>query len=516
MKLRRLFVLAALAAAYVLALAPGPASAAGCKTEYTGPTAAFTYSPGTPAAGSAVTFDASSSQPGGYTSYSYDAQQQTCAIADSGESPITSYTWNWGDGTANTTGSSATANHTFASPGTYNVSVTVSAGSAGSDSASSSVVTAWQVTLTEPAAPGFWTQALKRQTINLAATAAGPQPVQRMEFYVRNVKVGEDTTAPYSVSFNTASIADGPAGIYARAVGTGGNSGSSATREVKIDNTAPVFTLVQHPGAVVKPGQDTFRVRFTDDEYLYGNAQCWADSPSQPVGADLCIGAGVEKVFESNYAANLAEGEHTVYFRALDAAGNGTTGSANVRVDGTAPDTSIASGPADGSSSTDSAASFGLGASEPGSTFRCRLYPDGSAAPAFGACSGASSHAVSGLAPGPYRFEAVAVDQAGNEDASPAGRTFTVVAPSSGGPNGGGTQTGGQTGGQLGGQPATTGGQGGVVAGGKAPVKKAGKCSTLRGKKRAACVKRSCAKLKKKKDGRKRYKTCVKAVTRKA
>ena len=129
------------------------------------------------------------------------------------------------------------------------------------------------------------------------------------------------------------------------------------------------------------------------------SAGCWAASPT-PVNTGYCIGAGVDTTFEANYTFNLPEGQHTVYFRASDAAGNITTGSGQVTVDGTAPGTSIASGPADGSSSTDGSPTFGLASTELGSTFRCRLYPQGGTAPAFTACSGASSHAASGLAPG--------------------------------------------------------------------------------------------------------------------
>lgn len=43
--LRGAMLAAAIAVAAVLALSPGPASAAGCKTEYEAPTAAFSFSP---------------------------------------------------------------------------------------------------------------------------------------------------------------------------------------------------------------------------------------------------------------------------------------------------------------------------------------------------------------------------------------------------------------------------------------------------------------------------------------
>jgi PKD repeat protein len=68
------------------------------------PTASFTFSPTTVNQNSAVTFDASLSSPG------------------TGATQITSYAWSFGDGS---TGSGVRASHSFASAGTFNVTLTV-------------------------------------------------------------------------------------------------------------------------------------------------------------------------------------------------------------------------------------------------------------------------------------------------------------------------------------------------------------------------------------------------------
>ncbi|HLF41335.1 MAG TPA: phytase [Acidimicrobiia bacterium] len=84
--------------------------------------------------------------------------------------------------------------------------------------------------------------------------------------------------------------------------------------------------------------------------------------------------------------------------------------------DTTPPETSITAGPAGTVSST--TASFSFSANEP-ATFSCRL--DGGAAEAC-----ASPRSYDGLADGPHHFEVSATDTAGNTDATPAERDWTI------------------------------------------------------------------------------------------
>ena len=130
--------------------------------------------------------------------------------------------------------------------------------------------------------------------------------------------------------------------------------------------------------------------------------------------------------------SSLASGTHSFDVRARDAAGNldASPASRSWTVsplpggDVSPPDTSITSGPSGTVTATD--ASFSFGSSEGGSTFECRLD-----AGSWGACS--SPKAYSSLASGTHSFDVRARDAAGNVDASPASRSWTVSVSSSGG-----------------------------------------------------------------------------------
>jgi hypothetical protein len=87
--------------------------------------------------------------------------------------------------------------------------------------------------------------------------------------------------------------------------------------------------------------------------------------------------------------------------------------------DTTAPQTALTDGPTGTIASTD--VSFSFSSSETTSTFSCRL-DSGAPAP----CQSPRSYA--GLADGSHTFTVAAVDEAGNADATPASRTFTVDA----------------------------------------------------------------------------------------
>jgi len=85
----------------------------------------------------------------------------------------------------------------------------------------------------------------------------------------------------------------------------------------------------------------------------------------------------------------------------------------------TTPETTIDSGPAEGSTSNDPTPTFSFSSSEPASTFECRID-----AGTFGACSSPDTRPV--LLDGPHSFEVRAIDNGSNPDPTPASRSFSV------------------------------------------------------------------------------------------
>lgn len=295
-------------------------------------------------------------------------------------------------------------------------------------------------------------------------------------------------------------------------------------RAYGIDRVQPTITEASAgPADVVGPGTQVLRFSTADATSGVASHTCRVDSgPSQP-----CAGSWTTNQWRIE-STHTTSGRHTWTVDVRDVAGNAQILTRTFTVDADPPDTAITAGPVDGSSSTATTAEFTFGAvpSDNGATYRCRIFSVSTAPAVFGDCSGTgASHVTSGLPPGTYRFEVAARDAVGNTDPTPAGRTFTVVAPGTGGGQStgsggtgetGSTNTGTAVGATVGAtvnQPTDTIAQPPVQQNvTPPPTTKPGKCAKLKGKKRAACVRKACGKLKKK--SAKKYRACVKEVTR--
>jgi Big-like domain-containing protein len=117
--------------------------------------------------------------------------------------------------------------------------------------------------------------------------------------------------------------------------------------------------------------------------------------------------------------SGLGEGTHSFQVKATDPAGNTdpTPASYGWTVDTSPPDTAIGLAPTNPTNAT--GATFSFTSSEGGSSFACSL--DGAV---FTACASPASY--SALGDGSHNFQVRATDAAGNTDATPASRTWTI------------------------------------------------------------------------------------------
>lgn len=266
---------------------------------------------------------------------------------------------------------------------------------------------------------------VQRGAITISAGASDNSgTVNRVEFRVRGVLIATDTTAPYSTSFNTASVPDGAASIQATAFDAAGNSSiPPASGNITIDNTAPTLSITSGPdGQTFGPGS-TQAWAFSAGDATSGVAsvQCSVVPTGSAPSFGACSGGS-----SSHSVSNRTEGSYTFTVRARDNGGLETTASRTFSIDATAPNTTITSGIADGARTNQTTLTWNFTSSETGSTFECRVYQAALTPPAFGPCSGAGSHTAAGLTSGTYAFEVRATDASGNADGSPARRTFTI------------------------------------------------------------------------------------------
>jgi hypothetical protein len=212
-----------------------------------------------------------------------------------------------------------------------------------------------------------------------------------------------------------AAEAPGPGQFTANQTDTDGNSSELAKAE-SYTAAAPNTNITSGPtgGSTISDPTPTFGFSSSEGGSSF---QCRIDG-----GAfGPCSGPGNTHT----PATPLSDGQHTFEVRAVDAATNAdpSPASRTFTVDTTPPNTTIDSGPVEGSTINDPTPTFGFSSNEGGSSFQCRI--DGGA---FGPCSGpGSTHTpATPLSDGQHTFEVRATDPVGNVEASPASRTFTV------------------------------------------------------------------------------------------
>ena len=145
------------------------------------------------------------------------------------------------EGTLNTT------SHTFTTNGSFDFVATDAAGNVKTETVTINNIdkTAPTGSITSPAS-----SALVRGSITIDANALDGigSGVSKVAFYHNPpvpTYIGEDATAPYSITWDTTGVADGSHTIYVKVFDNAGNdSGFSINIPITVDNTAPVISVL--------------------------------------------------------------------------------------------------------------------------------------------------------------------------------------------------------------------------------------------------------------------------------
>ncbi|MGH3013586.1 MAG: beta strand repeat-containing protein, partial [Gaiellaceae bacterium] len=231
-----------------------------------------------------------------------------------------------------------------------------------------------------------------------------------------------DGTAPTGASPQGTTVTLAAEGVYTVKYFSVDNVGNAeavrtAAEQVRIDKTPPGAATLDSLPPVIRAGQ---ALTGSGTDALSGVASiAYLFCPGAScTPAALAGSSSTGPDYRFVWSSQPADGVYQVLARVRDAAGN-TTDSAKrtVTIDNTAPQTTIASGPANPTNAT--AATFSFTAGEVGSSFECRL--DGGA---WTAC--ASPRSYSGLGEGSHAFDVRATDPVGNTDPTPATHAWVV------------------------------------------------------------------------------------------
>lgn len=165
------------------------------------------------------------------------------------EGQIVSYEWNFGDGTPVATGS--LVEHTYSLAGSYTATLTVTddGGLVGTDTVQVELGLdqAPTVSITNPLAAS-----VVAGTVNFSADAADDNSVASVAFYVDNVLLATDTTAPYETLWDTTLDYDGQYTVRAEATD---NIGQMTNQGIVV--TVTNGNVNTHPTAVINDGSGT-------------------------------------------------------------------------------------------------------------------------------------------------------------------------------------------------------------------------------------------------------------------
>jgi hypothetical protein len=312
---------------------------------------------------------------------------------------------------------------TFDSPGMYWIQVLVQDNSGNVDTVSGyAVATPVQggggggdtippaVSITSPA-----DGATVSGSVAVTASASDNVGVARVDFYTDSgVMLGSSNSAPYSITWDTATISAGSHSLYAKAVDAAGNTGTSAVETVTVassDTTPPTVTITGPAGGTTVSGSVAVTASASD---IVGIARVdfYRDS-------GVMLGSSTSAPYAVTWnTTTVPAGSHSLYAKAVDAAGNTATSAAEtvtVAPSDTTPPTVSITSPASGATvSRKSKVTLAVTASDNVGVIRVEFYVNGSLLCTDTASPFGCNWNVPARSGASYGLQAKAYDAAGN------------------------------------------------------------------------------------------------------
>ena len=159
-------------------------------------------------------------------------------------------------------------------------------------------------------------------TITFNATAGDNVGVSKVEFYVDGLLKGSTAVAPYSLAFNSTTIADGAHSLTAKAYDAAGNVGTSAVVNFTVSNAvADTIAPTVSASATGTSGSITLNASASDNVGV-SKVEFYVDSLLKGTDTSSPYSLTIDSTTQAN-------GNHTLTAKAYDAAGNVGTSSAS-------------------------------------------------------------------------------------------------------------------------------------------------------------------------------------------
>ncbi len=250
-----------------------------------------------------------------------------------------------------------------------------------------------------------------RGVLSLTATASDDVAVSHVEFFADGLLIGTDTSAPYAVSWDSASVADGIHTLTAKAYDASGRAGTSAAVGVTIDNTQPGVALSSPAQGMAIRGSATLQASASDGLGV---------TKVEFYDGVTLIGTSTTPPYSMNWSTwGVTDGAHMLTVKAYDIVGNvGTSAAVGVTIDNTLPTTAI-SAPSQ-NARVGGTVQVSATASDTAGVVRVEFYADGALVGTDTSAPYAVGWNSAGVADGAHSLTAKAYDGAGNVRTSAA------------------------------------------------------------------------------------------------